>query len=161
MDITSQPLTEQHLWWATVASTLFVAAAATIVVPLFGWPSLSTSGGAFAVAIGLAVALVGWVSWLGVERYSSEHPVLGGVVAGVVTGIVSHPVAWFLGPVIARSDLGGGSVFLLPFMSVFSLLLLVWFTVPLGIIAGVTTGLLRVATHRRNLQNGLGSEREK
>ncbi len=153
MHITAQAITKQHLRWATVAAALFVAAAAVIVVPLFGWPSLANSDGAFVVAILLAVALVGWVSWLGVERYSGRHPVLGGVGAGILTGVLAHPVAWFLGPVVARSDLGGGSIFLLPFMSIWSLLLLVWFTVPLGVIAGVMTGLLRVAMHRRHSQN--------
>lgn len=154
MENSSHTVTKQQLRWATVAAVLFVVAAAVLVVPLFGRPSLSNSGGLFTIAILLAVAIVGWMSWLGVERYSSGRPILGGVAAGVFTGILAHPVAWFFGPIIAQADLRGGSIFFLPLMSVWSLLLLVWITVPLGIVAGVTTGVLRVALHRgRSLSN--------
>lgn len=148
MDDRSRTVTKRQLQWATVAAVLFVVAAAVLVVPLFGWPSLSNSGGSFTIAILLAVAFVGWASWLGVERYGSDHPILGGVAAGVFTGVLAHPVAWFFGPIVGGAGLGGGLAFFLPLLSVLSLPLLVWITVPLGILAGVTTGVLRVALSR-------------
>jgi hypothetical protein len=149
MEDTSYRPTNQQLRWATVAAVLFVIAASVLVIPLFGRPSLSNSGGLFTIAILLSVALVGWVSWLGIERYSSTHPILGGVVAGVFTGVFAHPVAWFFGPIVGGAGSGGGLAFFLPLMSVWSLLLLVWITVPLGVIAGVVTGLLRVVLSRK------------
>jgi hypothetical protein len=93
MEDSSHEITRQQLLWATVAAVLFVVAAAVIVILLFGWPSLSNSDGLFTIAVLLSVALVGWVSWLGVERYSSAHPILGGVAAGIFTGIFAHPLA--------------------------------------------------------------------
>mgnify|MGYP006977847223 CR=1 FL=1 len=157
MEASSHRATGQQFRWATIAAMLFVLAASVLVVPLFGRPSLSNSGGLFSIAILLAVAFVGWMSWLGVERYSSNHPILGGMAAGAFTGVFAHPVAWFLGPIVGGAGLGGGLTFFLPLMSVWSLLLLVWITVPLGIIAGGTTGVLRLAFNRERPPGDTGS----
>lgn len=109
---------------------------------------MSDAGGAFALASLVAAALVGWVSWLGVERYCPGRPILGGVAAGVFTGIFAHPVAWFLWPLLHLTERSGVVAFLMPLASVWSLLFVGWITIPLAMIAGETTGAIRVAVNR-------------
>ncbi|QLH82695.1 hypothetical protein [Halosimplex pelagicum] len=134
--------------WAAFAGVVFAASAAVFVVPWFGWPSVSGGDGSLALASLLAAGIVGAASWLGVERYAGGRPILGGAAAGVLTGVLAHPVAWFLGPILDLEVQAGGSVFLTPFMSVYSLLFVGWLTVPLGAVAGLVTGVVRVAVQR-------------
>lgn len=148
MEVDTHRLGRSQFLWATLAAALFVALASVLVVPWFGWPAVSNSDGAFASASLVAAALVGWVSWLGVERYCPGRPILGGVAAGVFTGIFAHPVAWFLWPLMIVTERSGGFAFLMPLASVWSLLFVGWITVPLAMIAGVTTGAIRVAVNR-------------
>lgn len=133
--------------WATVAAVVFVAAASVFVVPFFGWPTLANSDGALALASLLAAGIVGWVGWLLVEGLAPDHPILGGVGAGLFTGVFAHPVAWFLWPLLPLNEQSWSAV-LMPFMSVWSLLFFVWITVPLAVVAGVATGGIRVAVRR-------------
>jgi hypothetical protein len=119
-------ITRETVGWAAFAGVAFVASAAVVVVPWFGWPSTANADGSFALASLLAAGSVGAASWLCVERYAGGRPILGGGTAGVVTGILAHPVAWFLGPVLDIQTQAGGSAFLTPFMSVYSLLLVGW-----------------------------------
>lgn len=46
---------------------------------------------------GLAAFIVGGLSSFTLHDERSRHPRLRGVLAGVLTGILSHPLAWYLG----------------------------------------------------------------
>jgi hypothetical protein len=142
-------VTRAELLWAAFAAVAFTASAAVFVVPWLGWPSAANADGPFALASLLAAGSVGAVAWLGIERYAGGHLILGGFAAGALTGVLAHPVAWFLWPIVDVEAQIGASAFLMPLMSVWSLLFVGWITVPLGALAGVVTGVARVAVRRR------------
>lgn len=155
--------TERFLW-SVLAGVCFAASAALFVVPFFGveriWPApLSSGDGSMAVAALLAAFLVGAACWRCVESRVERRYVVGGVVAGVATGTVAHPVAWFLWGVLSGS-LWMGVLFLVPLFWLFGLLFFGIVTVPLAVAAGVTVGLLRVGAirHREELAEGRTAE---
>ncbi|MFC7142562.1 hypothetical protein ACFQMA_22340 [Halosimplex aquaticum] len=158
MEDDSRRLSGGQFLWATLAAVLFVALASVLVVPWFGWPTVSDSDGAFALASLIAAALVGWLSWVGVERYCRGRPILGGAAAGLFTGVFAHPVAWFLWPLLHLTERTGGAAFLMPLASVWSLLFVGWITVPLAIVAGVATGVIRVAVNRLSARRDSGRD---
>lgn len=97
---------------------------------------------------GLAAFIVGGLSSFILHDERSRHPRLRGVLAGVLTGILSHPLAWYLGILFnffrgARGSLGeeplgpvdgllGALV-----LSASSWLLAGWLTVSVGALAGI------------------------
>ncbi|MFQ3318803.1 MAG: hypothetical protein ACI8UR_000594 [Natronomonas sp.] len=143
----------ERIGWSLLAGGCFAASASLFVVPFIGagrvWSNpLSDSDAALGVAALLAAFLVGGASWYYVEANATRRYVSAGVVAGVVTGTVAHPVMWFLW------GLFGGSLFyavlfvVVPLFWLFGLLLFGIVTIPLAVGAGVVVGTLRIVTIR-------------
>lgn len=99
----------------------------------------------------LAAVLVGSVSWFFADRYTSSHWSWPGLWAGMITGILTHPVTLFLWMVIGTTQenpievlvLGlGGALWL----SLYSLPILGIYTIPIAIITGVSVATLKHIT---------------
>ena len=101
----------------------------------------------------LAALLTGALLWRIVARPGREtgRPILRGGVAGLLTGLLSHPVAWLFLYLVgvatgARSSLGepaAGPLEFLPGLfglTFFSWLTTGWITAPLGMLTGVALG---------------------
>lgn len=104
---------------------------------------------------GLAAFILGGLSSFTLLDDRSRHPRLRGVLAGVLTGILSHPLAWYLFIVFnflrgARGSLGeeplGPADGLLGalVLSAWSWLLAGWLTVSVGALAGIMLSRQRV-----------------
>jgi len=99
------------------------------------------------VASGLAAFAVSFVLWRGLCPPGRPFSARRGALAGALTGLLAHPVAWYLAIVLnylrGRASFPGnrpigpieglGASFVFAF---FGLLLTGWLTVPVGAIAG-------------------------
>jgi hypothetical protein len=133
---------DERTRWSLFAAAVFVLTASVFVVPFTGLGSSVSGGRFFSAASALSAGIVGGASWSMVERHADDHFVGGGVVAGAVTGVVSHPLAWALVPILTPG-IPVGSALVLPLASLGSLLLVGWITLPLGVVGGVIVGVVR------------------
>jgi hypothetical protein len=142
----------ERLLWSLLAGVCFAASASIFVVPFMGiekmWPNpLSNSDGAMGAAALLAAFLVGGACWFYIEGNAERRYVRAGAVAGIVTGMVAHPVMWFLWGLL-NGSLYMAVLFLVPLFWLLGLLFFGIITVPLAVGAGVVVGLLRVGSKR-------------
>lgn len=153
----SQATPLERILWSVGAGVCFAASASLFVVPFIGAEKmlpnpLSNSDGALGAAALLAAFLVGGLSWLTIEGGVERRYVSAGVVAGIVTGTVAHPVMWFLWGLL-NGSIWMAFLLLVPLFWLFGLLLFGIITIPLAIGAGVVVGSLRIVVIRHREQH--------
>lgn len=144
---------ENERLWATTAAVVFAAVAGGVATGLVGadrvWPPFANSDSAMAVAGVLAAALVGWASWTGLARHLRTDRLRHGALSGLVTGVLAHPVMLFLWPLLPPADGLEWTAPIMPLVSVWSLLLVGWITVPAAVLAGSGVSLVRIVVAKR------------
>ena len=125
--------------WSGVAAIAFGVSTAPLMVMIgavFGVTSRYT------LSIPLSAIVTGGIVWFVVVELWYTNPVTRGVIAGVLTGLLSYFVYWPLTnlwePQFFYESLLGTTV-----GAIFSILWFGWFSVPLGLIAGLGVGYLR------------------
>jgi hypothetical protein len=129
---------------ATIYSLTFIL----LLVYLLGFyvPSSSDVGDLSLMFLGLAPPvslLVGLPTWYLVIELPARATIHRGVVFGVVSSIIAHPLIWMSLSVLSAILNGGGigaalskDIQSVPLYSLFSLILVGWITIPIGGYAG-------------------------
>lgn len=128
-------MVSNRLWWSVGAGVAFGLTAAYIsmfVGPVIGFTN------PFTVAVPVSAALTGSVMWFLVVERRDGDPVVGGLIARVLTGVLAHLVLLVLIALQVR-----GSFVELTWMIPFSLTIGALITVPMAIFPGVGLGVFR------------------
>lgn len=94
------------------------------------------------MAILLTVGILAWIGWFSLATAGMNHGFVHGIITGVYTGIVFHPVFAILAPILKGHGVDGMYLIGLPWISVWSFLLVGWLTIFYGVVAGVTTAAI-------------------
>jgi hypothetical protein len=139
---------------------ILVAAICFAIAAFFcSLPILASASGDWLIllfATPVSAFLIAAILWTLFITISEKTTVWRGVLIGVLTGILSHPFAWFIASVFlyltnAASSLGERTlnpleaIFGSLLFSVFSLLFLGWLTIPIGALIG---GILAYVSRR-------------
>jgi hypothetical protein len=133
--------------WSGLAALVLMLSAAMFVVPYSGAPTPSNPDWEISTAALLSAGLVGAAAWLVVEHYAGGHFIVGGVLAGGVTGVLAHPLMWLLFALLGAKSAAVGAVdgpLVALLYSPVSLLFVGWITLPLGVLGGLVVAAVRL-----------------
>lgn len=119
-------------------------------------PGMYSNFSSLYLAAPIAALLVGLPAWFHCVVVPNCTTIRRGVLVGVISSLIAHPVMWLLLSLIASFvPQPAGSFFsfsMFPFVSVYSLIYGGWVTTPIGALAGMLLIILQRAlmpAHRR------------